>query len=343
MIQPTAARCLLVTALAMLASPARAQDHAPTACVVPSAKEAVSGTYLAALRIETRKAALSWRWIVVTRAGDCPAGQPVLALSPAARRAVLILPGRGRRSYDLEAMQGGARARSLARAVTGDLSALADDPPPLLDSDDSIELGRGSGNTGAAVDEPGLVLSRKGAPRSLAWVVRAGGVYQYHLGTGRHLGGPSLEAGISLLEGRLAISLQGAYLAASEVDLDNDVSDLQGGEILVAVRGGLRFSTVILRAGIGVGWQRLDVTGQYWKTDPQGLRRWQEELNASSDAGTAALDLELLWSFAGRWSAGLLFGARAFFGATGDEPLELMTYNSVPVALGGQLAVGVAL
>ena len=330
----------------MLASSARAQDR-PGACVVSPAVAADSGTYLAALRIETRKAGLSWRWSAVTRAGDCPVGGPVLALSPAARRAVLILPDGERRSYDLEAMRGEARARSLARAVTGELSAGTGAPPPLLADDDSIELGRGTGTAVESIDEPGLALWRKGSPARLAWVVRAGGVYQYHPGTGRQLGGPTLEVGISLLGGRLALSLQGAYLAAGEVDLDRDVSDLQGGELLLMARGGLRLlDAVVLRAGLGVGWQRLDVSGLYWRIDPRdptGKRRSQVELNASSDAGTAALDLELLWSFAGRWSVGLLLGARAFFGATGDEPLEQMTYNSVPVALGGQLVVGVAL
>jgi len=333
-------------ALVMVASPARAQQR-PRACVVSPAVEAVSGTYLAALRIETRKAGLSWRWSVVTRAGDCPAGRPVLALSPAARRAVLVLPGGRRRSYDLEAMRGEARARSLARAVTGELSAGADALPPLLDSRDSIALGGGAGITDAAGDEPGLALWSKGPPARLAWMVRAGGVYQYHPGTGRQLGGPTLEAGISLFGGRLALSLQGAYLAAGEVDMDRDVSDLQGGELLLMARSGLRLlDAVVLRAGLGVGWQRLDVSGLYWRIDPRdptGKRRSQVELNASSDAGTAALDLELFLRFAGRWSLGLLLGARAFFGATGDEPLEQMTYNSVPVALGGQLVVGVAL
>ena len=322
------------------------------ACIVLPAVAAGEETfliYLEALRIETRKAGARWNWILVERAGGCTSGQPILSLS-GHRRASLARPSGGRHEFDLETMPQEVRARTLAQAVIRQLHREPIAPVPLLTPEDAITLGR-------VAPEP--VKPSSGTK----WLARVGGTYMYQFGADLHLGGLTLETGVSFYQDRLAISLVGSYAWAGDVDADGTVLGLQCGGLLAMVRGGLRWDVILLRGGIGVGWQRrrvsaeLDPGSDCYDTcvkgggDAAGCRTrcygstapGRQSVAESSDAVVTAVDVEFVWSFAHRWSASLLFGAQIYFAGSEHTVSGRTIYGQVPAALGGQLALGVSL
>ena len=315
---------LLASSCLFWSTPARGDAASAEVCVaVASLSADERSEYLAALQIESRKAGLFWTWTPKEEDRECPAGRPVVWFR-GPRQVALTLPAGGERKLDLVEIEGAVRARSLARfvvaALTEETTGSSTAPLPLL-PDDDIAVGRASST-------PTPMTRQK---RSI-WALRAGGAYFYQPGDNRHLAGPTLEAGLALYQRRLFFSLAGAYGFATEIDVDGVGVDVEFRELLAMARGGLARDRLLFRVGIGGGWQR--------RYGVVGMDRTIDTF--VSDAAVAALDLGLVWSFSRRWNMSFLIGARAYW--DGPEPLlDRAEYRAAPVAVGGQLAVGVTL
>lgn len=327
--------CLLVGTSAGAQGPQRPACLAPPAAATGTKGEAKEA-WLAALRIETRKAGQPWAWVRLEPPARCAAAAPVVSFA-GPDRVVLTLPGGRERKLDLSGVAAGERARSLARSVVQALSEVAgeDDgrPLPLLGRDEDISLGNvsatsdiGEADIGEASEQtPSLV-----APTLLA---RVGGTWLHQFGSDRHLVGPTLEAGVSLHQGRLAFALLAAYLVGPEVDVGGILVDVTCGELMLMARGGHRVGAVVIGGGLGMGWQRRDV-------EAAGPRSGATDAFASSDAGIVAVDLEVTWYFAERWHLSALVPTRIYFGAPEHQWRGSTIYGAAPVGLGGQLALG---
>jgi hypothetical protein len=313
-----------------LAPPAYAITTGPEACVLKPADKTIASmdNYLTALRIETRKLALPWNWVQKRSGQTCSKRQPSLTFMDA-KQAVLALPSTGKQvTYNLSEFSLGARARTLARAVIQALAGVGTATPvPLLDGSAPIQVGS-------------MALRATSMPlqpiRKTAIVLRLGGAYVHQFGTGDHMGGPTLEAGVSLFAGRLSVSLVGAYGAGDERKLAGLTTRLNLTELLVMVRGGLKLNAWLLRGGLGVGWQHRMV-----QANSEGRR--SEDVVAASEAGVGALDVELMWQVTSRWHLSVLVSGRTYFGGVAHQWLGTTLYDSGPWAVGGQLALGVRL
>ena len=186
----------------------------------------------------------------------------------------------------------------------------------------------------------GMALRTQSMPlqptRITAMVLRLGGAYVHQFGTGDHIGGPTLEAGVSLFAGRLTVALVGAYGAGEERKLAGLITRLSLTELLVMVRGGLKSNAWLLRGGLGVGWQHRMV-----QANSEGRRA--EDVGAASEAGVGALDVELMWQLTSRWHLSVLLSGRTYFGGVAHQWLGTTLYDSGPWAVGGQLVLGVSL
>ncbi len=296
--------------------------QARTGCLVHEADPS-RDTYLAALRIETRKAGLEWEWIGAASQPACAKRSTVLSFVTPERASLRLVDGSAQ-TIDLQDLRAGERARGLARRIVQTLSDRAR-TVPLLAAKDDLQLGASS--------EPVEMKATTAGDARPALMIRAGAIYLYQFGAARHLGGPSLEAGLSLFESRLAVSLLGGYLAGAEADEGRARVDVSCGELILMLRGGWKFSDFRLRFGLGLGWERRDVITR------SNSRAFQDG-EASSDSGLVAFDLELTWHFAESWHLGALMTSRAYFSGAEHLWLGQTVYGAIPGALGGQVALG---
>ena len=297
---------------------------AKRACVVlPDTGE--PDAMLSALRIESKKAAAAWEWVRVATPSDCSAAAPLLTVGSSTVAHLRLPGGNVSRLTVLDASHSGAH-RALARRVLRALSGrdgAGSAPTLLLEPDAPIRL---------AAQSPSVVGGGNSRARL---VLRAGGGYVHQVDGARDLGGPALEAGVSLYDGQLAVSLTGAWLFGPATEVHGLLASVQVGELLALVRGGFRFGSVLLRAGAGGGWQRRTVT--VTSEGPRG------DVSASSDAGVLALDLEVMWRFATRWHAAALFTGRVHLGGGTHSWLGLPVYEAPGGAVGAQVVFGVTL
>ncbi len=326
-----ASSCLVATWawMVLVSAPVWAELPTETACFAPATftEDVDPKEYLTDLQIETRKAGLATQWRSVEQALSCPSGRPLL---------FFVLPGRVKLThpkletpvdYDLTNIELSNRASSLARAVMGQLARLenaaAGESVPLLDLNGEISLWF----------DP---AEQSSGTKSLVWWARTTGLYLHQFKANRHFAGVSAELGISLFEERLAFSLSGMYAASPEVNRDGIITGLDMGEILTMIRGGLPLGPVFVRAGVGGGWQRRNVTANSENQEaPDAL--------AASEVGVLAADLEAFWRFADRWRLVLLVNARAYLGGADHLWLGETIYGAPTVAVGTQLGVGMTL
>jgi len=308
-------------------------DPSRTACLVLPRVADPEGAdpFLAALQIESRKREGSWHWQRAEHDSDCPEGQPILSLADPLR-GTLQRPELPARSFELGGTPPSARPRTLARAVLAVLAPVAAEAwLPLLDTRDAMVLSR-------EADPPPGSVPQDAKP----WMVRVSGAYLYQFASDRHLGGVTLELGYSLYQGHLAFSLAGSYAGSPEIAWRDDIRVTHHcPEVLAMVRGGFRFDTIHLRAGLGAGWQRHILSVESLFRDRSGMvtRAW----TTSTDEGVIAGDLELLWNFADRWNLGLLFNGRVYLGGAGFLDLGTERYGMPSGAVGAQLVLGVKL
>lgn len=316
--------------VACLITGASAEAYASErACLVlPAATDAETcEAYLAALRIESRKAGLSFEWGLTPSPSECPTPHPLVALITP-ESATLRLPSGAMRTLDMSAMTSSARARSLARVAVRELADASPEAAggalPILGEDDDIKLG---GVT--ATSESTEPTAPQPDPRLL---LRVGGAYLHQFEADLHFGGLTFEAGVSLYAGRLAVSLVGAWFPGSENEPLGIPVSVECGELLAMVRGGLRFDPVTLRAGLGAGWQRRNV-------DLAATDRTRAEAT-SSDAAIVALDLEMVWHFVEDWHLGVVVNGRVYAGGPDHLFMDRPVYEAAPASLGGQLVLG---
>ena len=306
----------------------RAGESGGPVCLVRPGAPHGEDPFLATLRIETRKRGTAWTWVPAERPDDCPTGRPSVVLA-APGRAELVRPGMARHIISLEDTPATARPRALAHAV---LSALATPPRAA-----SVPRPPQDGVPAVAVDDvPGDDPSRIAA--NPAVVVRLGGAFLYQVDADRATGGPALEVGVSLFDDQLALSVAGSYAMCGERTASGRSELLQAPELLAMARGGYRLRSLVLRVGVGGGWQRVAAQGNTDRTE-RGLLSGK----ASEDRGAIAGDLELLWKLSPRWEVSALFNTRVYIGKARRLEALLEGYRLPRWAAGGQLLLGVRL
>ena len=346
------------TALAaglLLAVPLPALAAEAAACLEPLVDAEFDGeAYLAALRIETRKAGMGWTWSLAAPGEACDPQQPRLIFT-GTELATLSVPGQPEQSIDLELVPGAERARSMAHTV-----AMATQPgvstAPLVLMDDEL-----------TPVTPVTPAAREGLG---AWL-RAGGVYHRQPALERGVGGLNLEAGVALLDQRLAFSMAGSMAYGGETassTMGLRVGPTQDTALLAMARGGVALGTSRLRLGVGAGWQRsalgtdgfmedleAALTGGYTRYDEINVDWMERDLTvfmgeASEELGederlaqdlwVAALELDLVRPLSDHWQLGLIGSARL---GLGFEPFTLAgdpIHEPAPLAVGVQLALG---
>lgn len=339
-----------------LAFPVRAEEPVAQGCVVLSAAKNGDGPqdFLAMLRIETSKADLSWDWVAMPAKEECPKGQPLVLFSQD-QRVILLDANAKEYSYDMQQTDQGARARVLSRAILQDLlrdkTEAKEETLPLLNAQDAIVFGGEKTLTQNSISKPFFGLE-----------ARMGGAYLYDFKEGLHAIGPTVEMGVSLLDGQLALSIVRTHSWAAYPDGFFQLAPrVHDSGLLVMARGGFRLNDFLFRGGIGVGWQRMPFLPDIKDTDrersdPDENSELEEELLeleelcrlgeddaceeferledqeqierqddeepvvgaelqdlnslSSIHGGMGALELELLWNFAGSWHMGVVTGIR---------------------------------
>lgn len=307
--------------------------------------------YLAAVRIETRKDDLPWAWVLTSDSACRDGGHPVLLV--AAGAATLTLPDRSERRYALDDLPPDTRPRTLARlvvdALTHDLGAAAPDLPLLHEAlgraPAPVEVEPVAASPSSATPDTPTTEAAVSAPASTpltpvmgagpTWTIRAAGGYRYHFGSRRHIGGPSLETGLTLYDGRLTLTLGGGYSTGDGVSDATVRATLHGGELLAIARAGAGFGAFALRGGLGVGWQRRVLRGM--------IEDRQVSFSETSDVAVLSLEAELLWRFAEGWHVGLAVDGRGYLGGAASGVLRQSLDGELPLAVGGELALGLDL
>jgi len=296
---------------------------------------------LPALRIETRKAELPWRWERLDEGEPCPeAGPGVHLLSPV--DAQLRLPGSEPVVLPLEAIPSEERARSLARSVVVALSleesTAAEEPAMILLDDTLLEL------------PPEIELGPE------AWV-RLGGGLRLQPDVDLESAGFMVEVGADLWQGRASMSARGEIAQGDNYELQEfGLGPLRETELLVLARGGILGGPLWLRAGMGAGlYQGTLVINELdpWRDDQEW---WDEEKIYSYLYETRGeLDVEerrkqLLWALTleleaalrpwDRWEVGLQLGGRYLPDVLPWGFDRILLLDGAPWSFGGRLTLG---
>lgn len=333
--------CLLIGISAFFWMPQAAQASEQRACLVldAAAVEEVNEGYLAALQIESRKLGLAWRWESMDQESDCGSGEPVLAFSDSSTVTLTMLDGEAHQ-YKLETTDYSASARSLARSVHEHLpsDAVGSSVQPLLAAGDTITLGEAT------------TVSPTSPTKRLGWMVRAGGNYSRQL-EALTLGGATLEAGLSMGQDRLLVSLAGSMGWTELLEKGEEAVRLTGGEALARARGGLRLGPLQLRGGVGLGWQSQKMLSEqkddeFPEDEDRDDRDDEDERKllvteiSKLNAGVLALEVELAWRVGERWELGVLAGPRFYFANQIESEVFEKDERLLRSAFTGQLMVG---
>lgn len=316
----------MVLAVLLAPIPTGAAGFAGTVCVVGEASDGLEAeTVRTALLVERRKRASDVTVQLVAEVERCtPArdGAPTVRviLGPGARAAV-VDPGRPSVVLELAEAAASERAPEVARAAIDAVprAPLAEAGRPLVD-------------VSAAVPLP--LPPYRPLEQPLAGLVTVAGGYDYGFVPGGHRGWIGAEAALVLFEGRLGVGVAGAWAPGRDVPRDDLEARLTSGELLAVARGGLAVGPVLLRLGVGVGyeWRRLTVRSS--------LRF--EAVEARSGATVLALEPEALLPIADRYVVGLAVPTRVYFGGE-DHEWQGETLSRAPrAAIGVTVRGGVA-
>ncbi len=304
---------LFVSSVAVRAAPPGAVCFVVAAPGVGLEADAVR----AALVVEGRKRGGVAPPVVTALSGDrCPDGAVAVTLGPGPM-ATLCSSEAPALVLDLAASPPVDRAPEIARVALDRVARGQGSPETLLES--LIDL-----------DSPVPVP----AP-PLEWTLRAllsvGGGYIYEFGAGVHRGDLEAEAALLLFGGRLSVGLVGTWSPERAVGDELVAVDVSAGEFLGIVRGGFFWGPVLLRLGVGAGWQ--------WRRLSARARSRFSEVFASSGAAALALELDALWPLSERLFVSVALPGRVYFGGVDHSwqgrPLYGAARGSVGVAVRG--------
>lgn len=218
----------------------------------------------AALVIERRKSLAELETVEESPAGSCPARRPgrlVLRLRIQSPATVGLDDGTGAERFDLASFDPLDRAGHVAHLVVAHL------PPPA-------GTGRASLVAGATVPPAAAAVPRTDVARTQGFVA-AGGWYGYQTGPGLHAAGPDFEAGVAWLDEQLALGLRVGWQPPQEITPGVPSTRIQAVPVVATIRGGVRLSWVVLRAGLcaGVEWRRIEVSPPYRLDDVSATSR----------------------------------------------------------------------
>ena len=273
----------------------------------------------AALLLEARKLGRAAHVVQARSAARCADAALVVSLGPGARATVGDGAEDGR-PFDLSETLPVERARSVARAALAALLARtrSESPEVLID-------------LSAPVTHP--QPAAPGHPSGVAGEATVGGGYARFFGTDTDHGFVDAELAVALFDGRLAFGVAGTWMPEVEVDGGEPVARLTGGELRLTVRGGLEWGPVLIRLGLGGGyqWRRLAVRSAYRFDDAQ----------ASSGAAVVSVEAELVWRPSPPFSIHLLVPGRVYLGGVSHRWKGRALQDAPRGAIGAALRLGV--
>jgi hypothetical protein len=130
------------------------------------------------------------------------------------------------------------------------------------------------------------------------------GWYAWQAGPSLHAAGPALEAGVTLLEERLAVGVRCGWQPTRAVPGTGTSTSLQAVPVSLAVHGGWRFRSLLLRGVLEAGaeWRKVEATF------PQRF----QPLRDSSAIGFLGGEVEVVALLGETWRAGLAATVRGY-------------------------------
>ncbi len=234
---------------------------------------------------------------------------------------------------DLRSSEPIDRAAELARTVfawaAGDSSREPFEPLLLPDDDLSRPL---------PVAEPAPILATAPSPPARATVplgllATVGGGYAFEAGPHTHRGVFEGEAALSVFRGVLSIGAGFALAPERSVGRAERPASTRAVEVAGFVRGGLPVGPVLLRLGLGGGYQ--------WRTYEVRPATRFRPVSARFGAAALAIECDVLWSVT-RWLVvGLAVPVRVYWGGVDQLWQDEVLYRAPRASLGLTGRVGV--
>ena len=319
---------LLFSIFLLPVAPARAvaREVAVCAAIVADVDGLSSDDLRAALLLEARKQERKAALVFVADLSDCPASTPersVLRMMVGPGAAVALLqPAGGSSALDLERFEAVERATEVGRAVWAALPSDSDGhAEPLVDVEAPVWI--------AAPPRP---IGGTAAP--VGGLVTLAGGYVFELGPDSHWGELEAEAAVSLFEGRLSIGVGGAWAPERSDTVGRFDVRARRGDLFGVARGGGWLGPVLLRVGLGGGWE--------WRTVEGRVPERFAPLRSKAGASFVSLEADALYPVWEHVVVAVGVPARLYIGGVNPVWNGERFYEAARASLGIRCKVGVS-